>query len=61
MRNESGTSPKWPLNADFVKINSATHYLWCAVDHEGKVLEAFVRKRYDRKAVLVFLKKIMKR
>jgi putative transposase len=51
---------KYPLNEVFLTINNATHYLWRAVDHEGKVLEAFARKLYDRKAVLVFLKKIMK-
>ena len=44
-----------------MKINGETHYLWRAVDHEGEVLEAFVSKRRDRKAALVFLKKIMKR
>ena len=44
-----------------MKINGETHYLWCAVDHEGEVLEAFVSKRRDRKAAIVFLKKIMKR
>jgi len=44
-----------------VKINGETHYLWRAVDHEGEVLETFVSKRRDRKAALVFLKKIMKR
>ena len=44
-----------------MKINGQTHYLWCAVDHEGEVLEAFVSKRRERKAAIVFLKKIMKR
>ena len=44
-----------------MKINGEPHYLWRAVDHEGEVLEAFVSKRRDRKAALVFLKKIMKR
>tara|TARA_R110000782_G_scaffold221139_1_gene308325 strand:- start:1127 stop:1573 length:447 start_codon:yes stop_codon:yes gene_type:complete len=44
-----------------VKINGETHYLWRAVDHEGEVLECFVSKRRDRKAAMVFLKKIMKR
>jgi len=44
-----------------VKINGVAHYLWRAVDHEGEVLEAFVSKRRDRKAALIFLKKIMKR
>ena len=44
-----------------MKINGETHYLWRAVDHEGEVLESFVSKRRDRKAALVFLKKIMKK
>jgi putative transposase len=52
---------KWHLDEVFVKINGETHYLWRAVDHEGEVLEAFVSKRRDLKAALVFLKKIMKR
>ena len=52
---------KWHLDEVFVKINGEMYYLWRAVDHEGEVLEAFVSKRRDRKAALVFLKKIMKR
>ena len=52
---------KWHLDEVFVKINGVAHYLWRAVDHEGEVLEAFVSKRRDRKAALIFLKKIMKR
>ena len=52
---------QWHLDEVFVKINGETHYLWRAVDHEGKVLEAFVSKRRDRKAALDFLKKIMKK
>jgi len=52
---------KWHLDEVFVKINGETHYLWRAVDHEGEVLEAFVSKRRDRKAALIFLKKIMKK
>ena len=52
---------KWHLDEVFVKINGEMHYLWRAVDHEGEVLESFVSKRRDRKAALVFLKKLMKR
>lgn len=52
---------KWHLDEVFVNINGETHYLWRAVDHEGEVLEAFVSKRRDRKASMVFLKKTMKR
>jgi len=52
---------KWHLDEVFVKINGETHYLWRAVDHEGEVLEAFVSKRRDRRAALIFLKKTMKK
>lgn len=52
---------KWHLDEVFVKINGETHYLWRAVDHEGEVLESYVTKRRNRKAALIFLKKIMKR
>ncbi len=45
----------------FVRINGETHYLWCAVDHEGEVLEVFATKRRDRKAAPRFLKRTMKR
>jgi putative transposase len=44
-----------------VRINGETHYLWRADDHEGEVLDVFVTKRRDPKAVLKFLKKTMKR
>ena len=52
---------KWHLDEVFVKINGETHYLWRAVEHEGEVLAAFLSKRRDRKAALVFLKRIMKK
>ena len=52
---------QWHLDEIFVKINGETHYLWRAVDHEGEVLESYVTKRRDRKAALIFLRKIMKR
>jgi putative transposase len=51
---------KWHLDEVFGKINGETHYLWRAIDHEGKVLEAFISKRPDRKAALIFFKKIIK-
>ena len=35
-----------------MKINGETHYLWHTVDHEGEVLESYVRRRRDRKAAL---------
>ena len=52
---------KWHLDEVYVKINGEMHYLWCAVDHEGEVLESFVTKTRDRAAALRFIKKAMKR
>ena len=52
---------RWYLDEVFVRINGETHYLWRAVDHEGEVLEVFASKRRNRKAVLTFIKRAMKR
>jgi len=43
---------KWHHDEMFVKINGEMHYLWRAVDHEGKALESFVTRTRDRKAGL---------
>ena len=55
------SSWRWHVDEVFVRINGKLHYLWCAVDHEGEVLEAFVTKKQNRKAAVRFLKKAMKR
>ena len=39
---------QWHLDEVFVQINGETYYLRRAVDHEGKVLEAFVSKQSGR-------------
>ena len=39
---------RWHLDEVFVRINGKTDYLWCAVDHEGEVLESYVSKRLNR-------------
>jgi putative transposase len=41
---------QWHLDELHVKINGVTHYMWRAVDHQGKVLESIVTKTLDRKA-----------
>jgi putative transposase len=52
---------RWHLDEVFVKINGELHYLWRAVDHEGEVLESFVKKTRDKKAALKFLRKATKK
>jgi len=44
-----------------VKVNGKLCYLWRAVDHEGKVLEAVATARRDKAAALKLLKRIMKK
>lgn len=43
----------WHLGKIFLKINDERHYLWRAVDHEGKVLESFVTKTGNKAAALI--------
>nr|WP_233350509.1 IS6 family transposase [Henriciella barbarensis] len=52
---------RWHLDEVYMKINGVTHYLWRAVDHEGEVLESYVRKTRDKSAALRFLRQPMKR
>jgi putative transposase len=52
---------RWRLDEAFVKVNGKLCYLWCAVDHEGEVLELVVTAKRDKAAALRFLKRIMKK
>jgi transposase-like protein len=61
VHHRSYSNWRWHLDEVFARINGKTHCLCRAVDHEGKVLEAFATKRRDRKAALKFLKRTMKR
>ena len=61
VHHHSYSNWRWHLDDVFVRINGETHYLWCAVNHEGEVLEVFATKRRDRRAALRFLTRAMKR
>jgi putative transposase len=43
LRRRPRPGDKWHLDEVFVKINGITHYLWCAVDQHGNVLDVLVR------------------
>lgn len=45
----------------FVKLTGEMVYLWCAVDHEGEVLEDYVTRTRDKAAALRFMKKALRR
>ena len=51
----------WQLDELFVKMIGVQPYLWRAVDHEGEVLESYVKKTRDKQAAVTFLKKAIKR
>ena len=42
---------QWHLDEIFVKNRDGLHYLWRAVDYEGDVLEGYVTRTRDRKAM----------
>jgi putative transposase len=44
----------------FVMIKGERHYLWRAVDQEGKVLDILVQHRRDKPAAKKFLRKLLK-
>lgn len=52
---------RWHLDEAYVKINGEMHYLWQAVDQEGKILESYVTRTRDKAAALTFMKKVLKR
>ena len=61
VRHGSYSNWRWHFDEVFVRINGETRYLWCAIDHEGEVLEVLATKRRDRRAALRLLKRVMKR
>jgi putative transposase len=44
-----------------VKLNGEIVCLWCAVDHEGEILESYITKIHDKAATLALMKKTLKR
>lgn len=54
------TSPVWHLNEVYTKIDNEMVYHWQAVDDEGIVLGVVVQRRWDTKAALRLLRKLLK-
>jgi putative transposase len=51
---------KWHLDEVFLAINGQRHYLWRAVDQDGRILDILVQCRRDRKAAKRFFRKLLK-
>src|SRR5829696_7437006 len=52
---------KWHLDEVAIRIAGVTHWLWCAVDQTGMVLDVLVQRRRDRHAAKRLLRKLLKR
>jgi putative transposase len=51
---------KWHLDEVFLKINGVQHYLWRAVDQSGVVIDILVQPKRDRRAALLFFRKLLR-
>jgi putative transposase len=51
---------KWHLDEVFLTINGKRHYLWRAVDQDGKVLDILVQCRRAKNAAKKFFRKLLK-
>src|ERR671927_751166 len=51
---------KWHLDEVFLAINGQRHYLWRAVDQDGRILDILVQSRRDKKAAKKFFRKLLK-
>jgi putative transposase len=51
---------KWFLDEVFLKINGVQHYLWRAVDQHGAVIDILVQSKRDRRAAILFFRKLLR-
>src|SRR5437870_181394 len=54
-------SDRWHLDEMVVRIAGKRMYLWCAVDHEGEILDVLVQRRRDRRAAVKLMRKLMRK
>jgi putative transposase len=52
---------KWHLDEVVVKISGVKHWLWRAVDQDGRVLDILVQSRRDTRAAKRLLRKLLKK
>ena len=52
---------KWHLDEVAIKIAGQKHWLWCAVDQDGIVLDILVQSRRDKRAAKRLLRKLLEK
>jgi putative transposase len=51
---------KWHLDEVLLKMNGVQHYLWRAVDQHGAVIDILVQPKRDRRAAILFFRKLLR-
>jgi putative transposase len=59
-RRQPRPGDKWHLDEVFLTIRGERHYLWRAVDQDGKILDILVQRRRDKHAAKKFFRKLLK-
>ena len=59
-RRRSRPGDKWHMDEVFVRIRGKLHYLWRAVDQEGRVLDILVQSRRNAGAAKRFFRKLLR-
>ena len=59
-RRRPQSGDKWHLDEVFIRINGRRHYLWCAVDQHGDVLDVLVQSHRNSLAAKKFFRKLLK-
>jgi putative transposase len=60
-RRRPRPSSQWHLDEMVVRIGGEPMYLWCAVDHEGEILDMLVQRGRDKRAALKLMRKLLTR
>src|SRR6185437_8017598 len=59
-RRRARPGDKWHLDEVFIRINGTIHYLWRAVDQDGRVLDILVQSRRNAVAATKFFRKLLR-
>ncbi len=59
-RHRQGFDDSFYIDEGFVKIDGTQHYLWRAVDQDGKIVDVFLQRRRDGKGAKRFFKRLLK-
>ena len=51
---------KWHMDEVFIRIRGKLHYLWRAIDQEGRVLDILVQSRRSARAAKRFFRKLLR-